>query len=128
MARWLTSLFFLIVLGSSALLSGTPLSKNGSEKEMCEMKCCKSSSVKAVPKQVTAAKLCCAVNCAASAPTSTTSAQMNLAPLLVVLKNFPIFQFLLVPQQAEKAQPLFAETAQLKTFQPKYIQNNSFLI
>ena len=127
MARWLTSLFFLIILGSG-VLSGTPLADNLVKNEMCRMKCCKHKSESATPQQADAVNLCRTINCTTSAPTSTTSGQMNLAPLFVILKKFSIFQFLLVPQQGEKAQPLFAETAQLKTFQPKYIQNHSFLI
>lgn len=128
MARRLISLFFLLILTGGAL-AGTPLNANGTPKETCPMKCCKRTSANSNPQKADAAKLCFTVNCSTSAPTSTSPAQqMNFAPLLFVLKNLPIFQFLFAPQPKEKTVSLFTERTLLKTFQPKYIQNLSLLI
>ncbi|CAN5676321.1 hypothetical protein BH18ACI1_BH18ACI1_05610 [soil metagenome] len=128
MARWLKSLFLVFVLCGS-VFSGAPFADSSMKKDSCSMKCCKHKAESAKPQQIDATNLCRTINCTNSVPNSTTtSAQMNLAPLLFVLKNFPIFQFLLAPQPKEKVQPLFSKTVQLKTFQPKYIQNLSLLI
>ncbi len=93
------------------------------------MKCCKKKAESAKPQQTDAANLCRTINCTNPAPISTTnSTQTNLVPLRVILRNFTIFQLLLAPQINDNSQPLFAKTVRLKTFQPKYIQYQSFLI
>ncbi len=128
MARRLKSLFFILVL-CGGVFSGTTFADNNMKKDSCPMKCCKKKAESAKPQQTDAANLCRAINCTNPAPLSTAnSTQTNLAPLLVILKNFTIFQFLLAPQPKDNSQPLFAKTAQLKDFQPKYIQYQSFLI
>lgn len=128
MAKWLKSLFFVFVLCGS-VFSGTPLGEDGAKWVSCPTKCCKRQIESAKSQQADAANLCRAINCSNPSPTSaTTSARVNLAPLLVILKNFPVFQFLFTPQPEEKAQPVFAAQTQLKSFQPKYIRNLSLLI
>ena len=124
----LKSLIFILVLCGS-VFTGTPFADTGMKKDKCPMKCCKKAK-SAKPSQKDAVRLCRTLNCTNTAPTSTTSsAQMNLASLLVILKHFPAFQFLLAPPTTKNnSQPLFAETARLKTFQPKYIRNLSLLI
>ena len=99
------------------------------KKDSCPMKCCKKKAEFAKLQPTDAANLCRTINCTNPAPISTAnSSQTNLAPLLFVLKNFTIFQLLFVPTVNDKLQPLFAKTVQLKNFQPKYIQYQSFLI
>ena len=99
------------------------------KKDMCPMKCCKHKAASSKPQQKETANLCRTLNCINPVPTSTAnSAQMNLAPLLFVLKNVTIFQFLFATQPKVKVEPVFAFEKQLKTFQPKYIQNLSLLI
>lgn len=128
MARWLKSLFFVFVLCGS-VLSGTVFADSGMSKEDCLTKCCKRKAENVKSGQIDAASLCRAMNCTNPAPISTAnSTQMNLVPLLVILKTFPIFRILLASPPKDNSQPKFAETVQLKTFQPKYIQNQSFLI
>lgn len=128
MARRLKSLFFVLVL-CCGVFSGTSFANNTVKKDSCPMKCCKKKAESAKPPQEDAANLCRTINCTNPAPISTAnSSQTSFAPLLFVLKNFPIFHFLLSPQTKDNSQPLFAKTAQRKNFQPKYIQHQSFLI
>ncbi len=128
MARRLKSLFFVLFL-CGGVFSGTTFADNNMKKDSCPMKCCKKIDKYAKSQPTDAANLCRTINCVNPSPTSTTnSTQLNFAPLLFVLKNFTIFQFLFAPQPKDNSQPLFAKTAQLQTFQPKYIQHQSFLI
>ena len=127
MARWFTSLFFLIFLGGS-VFSGTPLRDNCVKNEMYQMKCCNHKTESLTPQQADDIKLCQTLNCTTSAPTSPTSAQMRLVSLLVILKTSPIIQIFFATESKEKVQPFYAKTVFLKPFQPKYIQYHSFLI
>ena len=128
MARRLKSLFFILFLCGS-VFSGTTFADNNIKKDSCLMKCCKEKAESAEPRQTDAANLCRTINCTNPVPTSTTtSTQTNLAPLLFLLKNLTHFKFLFAPPTKDNSQPLFAKTARLKNFQPKYIQNQSFLI
>ena len=128
MGRRIASLIFLIIL-VSGVVSGTPLADNRLKNKMCQVNCCQHQAESATPNRADIADLCQTINCTTSAPTPTTSAHFRRAPLFVVLKTFPIFQSLFTTQPKVKAQFFdVKKTVFLKISQPKYIQNNSFLI
>lgn len=128
MAERLKSILFLFVLCVS-VVSGAPFASGSMKKDSCPIKCCKEKKQSAETKRKDAASLCRTLNCTIPAPTSTqSSAQINLAPLLVALKYLPAFQFLFSAPTKNSSQPLFTDAARLKTFQPKYIKNLSLLI
>jgi len=128
MGRRIVSLFFLIILASGVVL-GTPLADNRVKNEMCRVNCCKHKTESATPNQADADDLCRTINCTATAPTPTNSAKMRRAPLLVILKTFPIFRLPFTTQSKVITQSFdVKKTVLLNISQPKYIQNQSFLI
>ncbi len=128
MGRRIASLFFLIIL-ASGVVSGTPLADNRVKNEMCRVNCCHHQAESATPNQADIADLCRTINCTTSAPTPTTSARMRLAPVLVILKTFPIFRLPFTTQSKVITQSFdVKKTVLLNISQPKYIQNQSFLI
>jgi hypothetical protein len=83
MAKWLASLFLIAVLGGSAV-AGMPLHSGEQECDMPGMKdgvdCCAKAHAERPTPEVTAARLCCALNCPSSGTTTPTSSQLRLAP------------------------------------------------
>lgn len=128
MKRWLTSLFFLIVLIAS-VPAGTSFVANGMNKNVCPMKCCKKKTAKsAEPKQSDVA-ICRTLNCSTPTPTNTNfSSQVNFTPNLILSEKTTLFEILFSTEQKENIQPFNENQTRLKTSQPKYIQHQSFLI
>lgn len=113
----------------SGVMSGTPFGESGMDKKMCPMKCCKKAAKKKETEHKNAVEICRALNCNTPTPTNTgSSSQISFAAIFVALKTFPIFQFLISPKTSEKQTLFVADAGILKKFQPKYIQNHSFLI
>jgi hypothetical protein len=70
----------LILTVASSVAAGMPLHSNEQECSMGgEMDCCKKALLAAETPQVTAARLCCAVNCSTEGTTNPTS-NSNLSP------------------------------------------------
>ena len=129
MSRKLAALFFLIILGSSTLLSGAPLTDSAMRTNVCPMKCCKKKSASNQRKTQNTEKLCRTLNCTTSFPISQTNARVQFVSLLVILKNTSFLQLLSISHLKTKQSYLVKrDFPQLKSFQPKYIQNLSLLI
>lgn len=125
MAKRLIMLMVVLAL-AVGVLAGTPLrDPNGSMPE-----CCKRARSKERSPQAEAARLCCAVNCSTTTPTSS-STSFNSAPV-----NFTItasiadrIAAIFAKKTAVVAAPAaYSREILLLTFQPSYIQHHSFLI
>jgi len=129
MKKWLTSLFLFFAL-ASGVLAGTPAFSGNAENGMSAMECCKKKTKDCGTKSVSAAQLCCTVNCNNPAPTAP-GASLNYAPSSVVISDSILKQIALLFAQEKPVQTVF-HSFECKTlpqkFQPKYIQNHSFLI
>jgi hypothetical protein len=83
MAKWLTSLFMLAVLGGSTV-AGMPLHSAGHECNMPGMKgdmdCCAKAHARQDSPDVRAARLCCAVNCPSSGAATPTTSSLRVSP------------------------------------------------
>ena len=79
MTKWLTSLVLILTLGAS-VLSGMPLHGDDQECTMMgmsgDMDCCKAARGQGNEREVTIARLCCAVNCPQSGTTAPTGVQI----------------------------------------------------
>jgi hypothetical protein len=129
MKKWLTSLFLLFAL-ASGVLAGTPVFSGNAENGMSAMACCKKKPKDCDAKSVSAAQLCCAINCGNPAPSSP-GASFNFSPLAVIISDSILKQIAsLFGQQkpALKVSFSFERVIFSQKFQPKYIQNHSFLI
>lgn len=127
MVRWLTS-FALLIAFAGTVPAGAPISSDKGRSGMSAMECCKQKSM--APASVIAAKLCCAMNCAAPAPVPPVNVS-NLAPPAVIdsysiLKQ--IASLLRARKPIQPALPAFDRVGLTPKFQPKYIQNHTFLI
>lgn len=98
MAKWLTSLVLLVVMGAS-VLAGTPLHTGGRECDMKGMKdgmdCCAKAHAQGNAPEVTAARLCCAVNCQ-SPGTTPASSVLRVTPPATVAQHPAAIQTLFV--------------------------------
>jgi hypothetical protein len=129
MKRWLTSLFLLFALAAGALAGATPFAGNA-QNGMSAMECCKKKTNDCVGKSISAAQLCCAVNCGNAAPSSP-GAPVNFSPSRIIISDSILKQIVSLLKKEEPDQPvLFSIDPKIspKRFEPKYIQNNSFLI
>jgi hypothetical protein len=127
MVKWLTSLILLLALASGAL-AGTPVFSGNAENGMSAMKCCKKKSHEV--KSVSAAQLCCAVNCSSPAPTAP-GASFNFSPSTIIISDSILKQIALLLGQEKPALKVsfsFERVTFSQKFQPKYIQHHSFLI
>ncbi len=127
MVRWLTSLILLLAL-ASGVLAGTPFFSGNAENGMSAMKCCKKKSHDV--KSVSAAELCCAVNCNSPAPTAPGSS-FNFSPVAIIISDSILKQIAALLNQEKPATQVafsFERKTVPKKFQPKYIQHHSFLI
>ena len=127
MARLLTSLFLFLGLASFAF-AGTPVF-SGDQNGMSAMECCKKHHADNI-KNVSAAQLCCALNCNTQAPNSSSSV-FNFSPSVVNVTDSVLSQiaFLLKKENSTViASVSFERIAATPSFQPKYIQHHSFLI
>jgi hypothetical protein len=129
MKRWLTSLFFLISLVAS-VPAGTPFAENsGMNENVCPMKCCKKKTAKSAEPKRNDVKICRTLNCSTPTPTNTnSSSQINFTPNLILSEKATLFEILFSTPPKENVQPFYKNQTRLTTFQPKYIQHQSFLI
>jgi hypothetical protein len=122
MVRRLTLLFLLLAL-ASGVVSGTPL--HASNDKM--MKCCKKARSMEQSPSAEATRLCCAVNCSDSAPTSSfTYSPSNATVAKSVLEQIAAL-FPAKKAKTSTASPCLPRILP-QTFQPKYIQHHSLLI
>lgn len=127
MKRWLTSVFLLFALAAGALAGAAPFSGNA-ENGMSAMECCKKKKMGA--NTVSAAQLCCAVNCNSPAPTSP-GASVNFSPVAVIISDSILKQIALLFGKEKLIRTIsFAFEREIlpQKHQPKYIQHHSFLI
>src|SRR5258708_6710330 len=120
------TLFILLLALAGGVVSGTPLHAPNDTM----MKCCDKAKSKDKSQEASIARLCCGLNCSES--TSTPSGvSFNFSPSNVTVSKsiaeqiaalFPTrkVQTSLSPQYSRETLP--------RTFQPKFIQHNSFLI
>jgi hypothetical protein len=130
MKRWLTSLFLLFALAVGALAGATPFSGNA-ENGMSAMECCKKKTKDCNGSDsMSAAQLCCAVNCNSPAPSSP-GAPINFSPVAVIISDSILKQIALLFGKEKPIQTIsfaFERETLPQKFQPKYIQHHSFLI
>lgn len=119
-------MLFLILSLAASVLAGTPLHKPDDGM----MECCKRARGKEQSPMAEAARLCCAVDCSTTAPTSS-GAAFNPAPANFVVTKSIADQIARLFSK-EKAVPVtgFAYSPEIlpRTFQPSYIQHHAFLI
>ena len=128
MVKWIRQIPFLLVLVAlvGGVVSGTPLHSPNDKM----MKCCDKAKSKDGSPAATAADLCCAVNCSESVPTPS-SASLNFSPSNAQISKSIAEQIAaLFPKETTplSTSPQYSREILRRTFQPKYIQHNSFLI
>ena len=129
MIKWLTSLILLLALASGAL-AGTPVFSGNAENGMSAMECCKKKTKDCDAETVSAAQLCCTVNCGNPAPTAP-GASFNFSPSNIIISDSILKQIALLLGQEKPALKVsfsFERVTLSQKFQPKYIQHHSFLI
>ena len=125
MKKWLTSYFLLFAL-AGGVMAGMPVHSEKMEMPGC---CPKAMSNDRSP-VTSMARLCCALNCDESAPTSS-SFSSNFLPSTVTIEDSISAQF---ANQFETHRYVptvllaYESPVVSQTFQPKYIQHHSFLI
>jgi len=124
MMKRLAVLIFIFVIGSN-VLTGTPIYTQKSEM----MKCCKSAFKSGDPDRISAANLCCAVNCPQSgaATTTTMSVQMTqFVPLILSFLNLTFQKQTLSPKSSKR----MFDVAELSPPNPPpvYLRHSAFLI
>lgn len=122
MVKRITLLFLLLTL-ASGVVSGTPL--HASNDKM--MKCCDKAKSKEQSPAAEATRLCCAVNCSESTPTSS----FSYSPSSATIAKSVVEQIVaLFPTKKAKALIVLPYLNRIppQTFQPKYIQHHSLLI
>ena len=127
MKNWLTSLFLLFAL-ASGVLAGTPVFSGAAENGMSAMKCCKKQSHNV--KSLSAAQLCCAVNCDNPAPNAP-GASFNFSPSSLIISDSILKQIALLLKKEKPVQAFsfsFERKILPQKYQPKYIQHHSYLI
>jgi hypothetical protein len=127
-AKWLTSLFLLAALGVGAV-AGTPLHSGEHECHMPRMKdgmdCCAKAHARQNTPEVTAARLCCAINCT-SPGTAQTGIRLRLSPLAVNTPRAAEFQ---TPPVALSSTLRYGTlTGHSQHSPPAYIQHLALLI
>lgn len=119
-------IFLVLFALVGGVVSGTPLH---SPNEMM-MNCCDKARSQDKTTEAYASRLCCGLNCSESAPTSPGST-INFSPSnITIFKSiaeqiaaiFPTKQYQPSSSSRHSRGPL------ARTFQPKYLQHNSFLI
>ncbi len=124
MMKRLAVLVFILLVGGNAL-TGTPIYAQKSEM----MKCCKSAFKSGDPDRISAAKLCCAVNCPQSGATTTKTMSVQMTqfvPLVISFFNFA-FQKQTTTLQSSKHLYGVAEFSPPNS-PPAYLRHSAFLI
>ncbi len=129
MTKWLTSLVLVLVLGASAL-AGMPLHANERECSMSdmvgEMDCCAAAHQRGETPQISAARLCCAVNCPEQGTTTPTgSLQPNSSLLIIATHPAVAPQSFVVPSASYGLSPA---QDYLSHSPPTYIRHLALLI
>ena len=125
MTKWFTSSILLFALAGGAL-SGMPVH---AEKPGM-MKCCDKAKGNDKTPEAYAARVCCAVNCSDSTPTPS-SPSFNFSPASIAISRSIAEQIAALFPTAKalpSISPQYSREILTQTFQPKYIQHNSFLI
>ena len=125
MKRWLASLFVSLALAGS-VLAGMPLHSGNGQM----MKCCDKAKGNDKTPEADAARVCCAVNCSDSTPTPS-SPSFNFSPASIAISRSIAEQIAALFPTAKALpfiSPQYSREILTQTFQPKYIQHNSFLI
>ena len=129
MKKWLTSLFLFFAL-ANGVLAGTSVFSGSAENGMSAMECCKKKTKDCDAKSVSAAQLCCAVNCNNPAPSSP-SATVNFSPSVILISDSILKQIASLLGKEKPIQTIsfsFERKIPSQKHQPKYIQHHSFLI
>jgi len=124
MSRFLILFVLFALVGG--VVSGTPL-HSPNEKMM---KCCdKAKSTDKTP-SAEATRLCCAVNCSDSTPTPSNTSFNFSSSVVSVPKSISEQIAALFPIERDQPSksPQYSRVPLARTFQPRYIQHNSFLI
>jgi len=124
MMKRLAVLIFIFVIGSN-VLTGTPIYAQKSEM----MKCCKSAFKSGDPDRISAAKLCCVVNCPQSGATTTTTMSVQMTqfiPLVISFLNFAFQKQAIAPQSLKHLYGV-AELSPPNS-PPVYLRHSAFLI
>ena len=127
MKKWLTSFFLLFAL-LGGVAAGTPVFSGNNENGMSAMKCCQKKSH--LVKSMSAAQLCCLLNCGNPAPDSP-GASFNFSPSTFVISDSILKQITLLLKKEKPVSVVFRASERKifsPKFQPKYIQHHSILI
>ncbi len=125
MTRWIKSFLFLLAI-SGGILAGMPLHAANSQM----MECCDKAKSSAKTSEARMARLCCAINCSDSTPTPQ-STSFNFSPANLTISESIAEQIAALFPTAKAVpslSPQYSREILNQTFQPKYIQYNSFLI
>ncbi|MDQ3748244.1 MAG: hypothetical protein M3367_04385 [Acidobacteriota bacterium] len=124
MRKRLAVLVLILLVGGNAL-TGTPIYAQKSEM----MKCCKSAFKSGDPDRISAAKLCCAVNCLQSGATTTTTVSVQMTQFVPLILSFFNFAFQKQTISPKSSKRLFhvAELSPLNS-PPVYLRHSAFLI
>jgi hypothetical protein len=118
----LTNLLLLIALAAS-VAAGMPLHSGSGEAEM--MDCCKKALEQSASPHVSAARLCCAMNCnepgSLSGNTSQSFSQTGSEPISLIVAGLP-------PASVLKPSPARYEARTSSRSKPAYILNLALLI
>lgn len=125
MNKWLTSVFLLFAL-AGGVVAGMPLH---SEK-MDMMRCCDKAKSKDKSAEATLARLCCALNCTDSAPTSTRFSSNFSASSVTIEDSISaqIANLFKANRYVPSVSLAYGRPLLGRSFQAKYIQHHSFLI
>lgn len=125
MARRLTLLIVILSL-AAGVLAGTPL--HAPKDNM--MECCKRAKSKERSSKAEAARLCCALNCSTTTPTSS-GTSFNPTPANFTITKSIAGQIadLFAKEKAVSINPTsYSREILPRTFQPSYIRHHAFLI
>ena len=124
MMKRLAVLVFILLVGGNAL-TGTPIYAQKSEM----MKCCKSAFKSGDPDRISAAKLCCAVNCPQLGATTTTTISVQMKQFVPLIISFFYFAFQKQTVSPKSLKRLF-NLAELSPPNPPpiYLRHSAFLI
>ncbi len=124
MVKRLAVFIFIFVIGSN-VLTGTPIYAQKSEM----MSCCKSAFKSGDPDRISAAKLCCVVNCPQSGATTTTTMSVQMTqfvPLVISFFNFAFQKQTITPKSSKHLYGV-AELSPPNP-PPVYLRHSAFLI
>lgn len=129
MAKWLTSMALIALLGGSAV-AGMPLHSGEQECNLPGMTggmdCCAKARKQAATPEVTTARLCCAFNCPSSGTTPQTYSAQRSSPLLIIVQHpATVRSAFVIPNLRLRFDPA---QDYLQNPQPTYIRHLALLI